>query len=195
LFPLANAISIQGMIFTVGAFIGPSAVVSFSCYRTISRTVTQGLAVVNKSYWPEFSENYGRKNFSNLAKLFKDCSKLNILLGICSAILLLVFGKFIIATWSRGLVSFDLVFFSVMTVGVAVTGFWQAHWVYLMAINKHSRVSVVFMGLSLFMLLISIPLLLLLGVTGAGIAIVAFELSMAVSIRGETKKYLRLSEG
>lgn len=192
LFPLANAISIQGLIFTVGAFIGPSAVVTFSCYRTISRTVTQGLAVVNKSYWPEFSENYGRQNFTNLTKLFNDCAKLNVLFGICFAVLLLIFGEFIIRTWSRGLVSFDLVFFSVMTAGVVVTGFWQAHWVYLMAINRHSRVSVAFMILSLFMLLISIPLLLLLGVTGAAVAIVIFELSMAISMRSETKKHLRL---
>ena len=68
-FPLANALSFQGVTLLVGVLLGPLAVAAFSTYRTLARTAVQVTAMFSHSLWPEFSRLFGQGSLAELRQL------------------------------------------------------------------------------------------------------------------------------
>lgn len=189
LFPIANAISIQGLIVVVGYLLNPTAVVLFSTYRTITRTVTQLLAMINKSYWSEISEAYGKSDNTHLIKLTSDCRKLSIITGIVLTLTLSVTGRYLVEFWTNGKVPFDVTLFLPMISAVLVTGFWQSDWVFLMATNNHQRISILFLWTAVLTTVLAGLLVNFTGLIGAILMTIAFEIVILFFARSEARRH------
>lgn len=183
LFPISNAISIQGVLPIINSVAGPSSVVVFSCTRTLVRVVTQMLTIVNRAYWPEFSKKYGEKDFTGLKKLEKSAFKKNILVAIIGGGVLIVFGEVIFKIWLRGEVDFRVGLMFLMAGSTLVTAFWQAKWVLLMATNKHSFFAVMnLFAAAIFGVCVYI-FMKIEGLNGVAVAMIAYEFLLLFFVR------------
>lgn len=140
-FPLANAINLQGTVLFIGYFFGSQYVSIFGAYRTLCRSVVQMFSLINKSYWPEFSELYGKKAFDKLSVCLKKSVFVNVSLSAIASIAMLFLGEKIINTWTHSKIEYDFYLLMPLVVSVLLTGFWQVKWVFLMAINKHQHIA------------------------------------------------------
>lgn len=190
LFPLSNVALLQGTLLMVSSLLGSSAVAIFSCYRTLTRSSTQLIAVINKSYWSEFTDSYGKKDGNRLSQLLGQCKGLNVMAGAAVAVLLILFGGDIISAWTSGQVVMIYEVYFLMVVGVALTGFWQANWVFLMALNLHQRISIKFFWVSLLTVACAFFAIKEFGLVGAAAAPLLFEVLMIFIARNETRQVL-----
>ena len=83
-FPLANAISFQGLTLLVGAFFGPVSVALFNTYRTIARIAVQITAIFSHALWPEFSRLFG----ANAAVAIRQLYQSSVIIGALQACIL-----------------------------------------------------------------------------------------------------------
>lgn len=179
-FPLANALSFQGVTLLVGATLGPVAVAVFSTYRTLARTAVQVTAMFSHSLWPEFSRLFGQRSFSELQQLARRSAWLSAaqVLLLCGALFAL--APWILRTWTHGQIPFDGVVFGILMAYAAASGLWHVPRVLLMSTNRHG-------GLAVWAVLtgaLCVALTAWLGqrmeLEGVGIAMLASELLIAI---------------
>lgn len=136
-FPLANALSFQGVTLLVGAMFGPVAVALFNTYRTIARVAVQVTAVFSFALWPEFSRLFGLSATAELSRLFRRSAMLGTAQAISLSLLLYFFAPWILRTWTHGAIDFSPTLMLLMLVYAAIGGIWHVPRVLLMAINQH----------------------------------------------------------
>lgn len=144
-YPLSNAVLIQGVTLVIGAVLGPAAVAIYNTYRTLTRLVTQALTLVNRTFWPHFSELQGTGSHAAVQRLLRQASLINLSIGVLAAGGCLLLGEWFLAVWAKGKIPFDFALLVCLTAGVLVTSAWQSRWVFLMAINSHSRFSLMYL--------------------------------------------------
>ncbi len=142
LFPVANAISIQGMILVVGYLFGPAFVVVFSTYRTITRILVQAVTIIGRSLWPEISRSYGEKDINTVILLYRKGTFISIILAASLCIFLIFFGEYFLQLWTTGKVSYEKNLFHLFLLMTMITSFWQMGVVVLSATNSHMRLSI-----------------------------------------------------
>lgn len=194
LFPISNLIILQGSLGILGYFSSPAIVAIASTYRTLTRSITQLIALVNKSFWPEFSEAFGRKDLKTIAIRFATCRNMNIAIAAISCIFLLFFGQYIFEKWTHNSIEFDRPLFLTFLFGIFLTSFWQADWVLAMSTNLHHQLSVTFF----IGAIVSFGALTLLLASGAdpltsigGFAILS-ELTILAACKASSRKILRM---
>jgi O-antigen/teichoic acid export membrane protein len=183
LYPLSNAVLIQGSSLVIGAVLGPAAVAVYNTYRTLTRVATQALTLVNRTFWPHFSELQGSGNTRGARSLLRQAALVNLMIGGASAGACLLAGEWLVNLLSRGKLPFDFALLACLAAGVLVTSLWQAAWVFLMAANAHARFSIIY--------LMSAPVLVLVtwictqhfGLLGAAVVLLVHELFVAVVLR------------
>src|ERR1700693_3060335 len=105
--PLGTAVSIQGFMLVIGMVLGPIAVIAFSTARTLTRV---GVLMINSlagGIWPEFSSAFGAGNLSLARKLHRHAYQASLILAICCAAFLWVFGPPFYHVWVRRSVALD----------------------------------------------------------------------------------------
>lgn len=141
LFPVANAINIQGMIIVVGYLFGPAFVVVFSTYRTITRILVQAVTIIGRSLWPEISRSYGEKDIDKVFMLYRRGTFVSIILAASLCIFLSFFGEYFLQLWTTGKVPYEKNIFELFLLMTMVTSFWQMGVVVLSATNSHMMLS------------------------------------------------------
>jgi O-antigen/teichoic acid export membrane protein len=140
-FPLANALTFQGITLTVGHFYGARVVAIFNAHRTLSRLLVQAISVLGLSVWTEFARLFGQDDRAGLRRLFRNASGLAILGSAVMGAALFVTAPFIIRWWSRGAISFNSSLLALLLVSAVLNGFWFVPRVLLMSINAHVKLS------------------------------------------------------
>ena len=176
-FPVANLITIQGILLVIGSVLGPVAVVVFSTARTISRTANQVLQLINGSIWPEMSSAFGSRNLVLARKLHAASCQLSIFLCLCVSLLVSVFGNMLWKTWTVGKVVTDPVLLNIMLLQLLLSSLWYSSAVIHLSINKHqglARITLATSSLSLLIawLLMRVPSI---GLRGAAAAMVVAD--------------------
>jgi O-antigen/teichoic acid export membrane protein len=166
--PFANSLNLQGILIVIGTIPGPTAVVTFSTCRTISRSANQVMQLVNNSVWPEVSAAFGAGNMNLAKKLHRRACQLSIFLCLCVTLVVAVFGRYIWKVWTIGKVPTDSVLLYIMLAQLLVSSFWYTSSVIPISINKHqtmARVLVIssFLGLLIAAVLMKVPVLQLRG--------------------------------
>ncbi len=180
-FPLANALSFQGLTLLVGVLFGPITVALFNTYRTIARVAVQVTAIFSHALWPEFSRLFGEKATAAIHQMFRRSA----LLGAAQAFLLsaILYGAapFLLRIWTNNSIEFVPSLMLLMLLYAAVAGVWHVPRVLLMATNQH-------VGLAYWALaagVISIALAWLLGgalhLNGVVLAMLLSELFVAIA--------------
>ena len=166
--PFANVLSLQGILFVVGHVLGPIAVVTYSTARTVSRSASQVMQLVNNSVWPEISAAFGEGNLNLARRLHSRACQISIFLCLSMAIFIALVGRFVWKAWTIGKVPTDPIlsgYYAAPTCGFFVL---VHHSVVPISINKHhkmARVLVISSSLSLVFswILMRIPYLQLKG--------------------------------
>jgi len=136
-FPLANALSFQGVTLLVGVVFGPVAVAMFNTYRTIARVAVQITAVFSYALWPEFSRLFGQGANVSLNKLFRRSAVLGAAQSFFLSLILYYLSTWLLKIWTHGAIEFVPSLMLLMLLYAAVGGAWHIPRVFLMATNQH----------------------------------------------------------
>ena len=136
-FPLANALSFQGVTLLVGALFGPIAVALFNTYRTIARVAVQVTAILSHALWPEFSRLFGQGGSATLERLYRRTSLLGVAQSLFLSLVIYFVSPWLLRVWTHGAIEFVPSTMLLMLLYAAVGGIWHIPRVLLMATNQH----------------------------------------------------------
>ncbi|WP_158558927.1 lipopolysaccharide biosynthesis protein [Rhodoferax lacus] len=137
-FPLANALSFQGVTLLVAALFGPASVAVFATYRTLCRVAVQATAIFSHALWPEFSRLYGQGDTSSLQQMFRRSALLGCAQALLLSALLYFLAPWMLQLWTHDAIAFMPIPMALMLVYAAVGGSWHVPRVLLMATNQHA---------------------------------------------------------
>jgi O-antigen/teichoic acid export membrane protein len=179
-FPIANALSFQGMTLLVGALFGPAAVAIFNTYRTIARLAVQVTAIFSHALWPEFSRLFGHGGVAAVQSIYQRSAILGLAQSVCLSVVLYFMSPFLLKFWTHGAIIFVPQLMMFMLLYAAVGGVWHIPRVFLMATNQHTDLAY----WSLAAGIISVGLTWLVGnsydLQGAAIAMLVSEIFIAL---------------
>ena len=136
-FPLANALSFQGVTLLVGAFFGPAAVALFNTYRTIAMVAVQVTAIFSHALWPEFSGLFGQGAMFDLSGLYRRSAWLSAAQAFVFSLVLYFLAPWLLRIWTHGTIEFIPSLMLLMLLYAAIAGIWHMPRVLLMATNQH----------------------------------------------------------
>jgi O-antigen/teichoic acid export membrane protein len=137
-FPLANALSFQGITLLVAALLGPASVAVFSTYRTLCRVAVQATGVFSHALWPEFSSLFGQGNLSALQTIYRKSALWGFVQALLLSALLYLLAPWLLQLWTHGAIGFLPVPMVCMLLYAALGGSWHIPRVLLMATNQHA---------------------------------------------------------
>jgi len=136
-FPLANALSFQGMTLLAGVLTGASTVAIFNTYRTIARVAVQLTAMFSHALWPEFARLYGQGGARAVEALFHRSALLGAVQSGALSLLLYFVSPWLLQVWTHGRIEFDRGLMVWLLAYAAVGGVWHVPRILLMATNQH----------------------------------------------------------
>lgn len=137
LFPLANAISFQGITLLVGQQFGPATVALFNTYRTVARVAVQITGTFGHALWAEFSRLFGQGGAQGVARIYRRSAWLGMGLSFALSTVLYLVGPLLLDTWTHGVIPFEPWLMAWLLAYAAVCGSWHVPRVLLMATNQH----------------------------------------------------------
>ena len=183
LFPISNAITVQGTIQLISYLLGPAAVVVFAAHRTITNVAVQVFDCVNQTFWPELSRSLGAGNMSLSRALHRNACRLSVWLSIGMSISLAFFAPLILDVWTGGRVRALPLLFAVLLLGCITRAVWFTSSVVPTAMNRHDRFAWILLTTSTVALLIlGIPLTYRIGLVGTGISLVSIDVVLAIVV-------------
>jgi O-antigen/teichoic acid export membrane protein len=141
LFPLANAISFQGITLLVGQQFGPAVVTLFNTYRTIARVAVQVTATFGHALWAEFSRLFGLGGATAVRAVYQRSMWMGVLLSLGLSGMLCLAGPHLLRVWTHGAVGFDAGLMGLLLAYAAICGSWHVPRVLLMATNQHMNLA------------------------------------------------------
>ena len=179
-FPLANALSFQGLTLLVGAIFGPIAVALFNTYRTIARVAVQVTAIFSHSLWPELSRLFGQGAMAAVSHLFLRSAWLGAAQSIFLSLALYFLSPWLLRIWTHGTIEFYPSLMLLMLLYAAVGGVWHIPRVLLMATNQHVSLAYWSIVASMFSVGSAWILGSALQLNGVGAAMLISELFIAI---------------
>lgn len=173
--PIAQAVFLQGTVAVVGLAAGAAAVPAFTAVRTFSRLGVQLTMSVNHAILPEFTIASAALDHARRARLA--------LLSIASSAVILlpmffvvVFaGPLIIRLWTHGAIHAPYLLIVAMACTMLINGIWSPISNLIFALNQHAQYSYYYLIASLGSVLLSYPLVKLIGSAGAGISLMVLD--------------------
>ena len=149
LFPLSNALSLQGITLLVGYFFGASSVVVFNFYRTVSRVIVQITGIYSHALMPVFSKMKGDSEFIELIKCYKYSFRTGIVSTSWIFIILLIISPYLIKIWVGGKIEDDFVLYLIMMFSAFSASLWHVPRVFLISIGEFDGLAKFYFALSL----------------------------------------------
>jgi len=140
-FPLANALSFQGVTLLVGVLFGPTLVAVFNTYRTIARISVQMTAMFSFSLWPEFSRLFGHGGMEAVESIFRRSAVFGFFQAIGLSVVVYFISPWLLDIWTHGHIRFISDLMLLMLIYAAIGGAWHVPRGLLMAVNQPARVA------------------------------------------------------
>lgn len=180
-FPLANALSFQGLTLLVGGVFGPVVVALFNTYRTIARIAVQVTAIFSHALWPEFSSLFGQGASSALALFYRRSFWLSTAQALLLSLILYFISPGILRVWTHGAINFDSSLMLLMLLYAAIGGVWHVPRVMLMATNQHVGLAYWALAAGGLSILLAWVLSAVLQLNGTVLAMLISELFIAIA--------------
>jgi O-antigen/teichoic acid export membrane protein len=178
-FPLANALTFQGVTLLVGLVAGTASVALFNAYRTIARVAVQATAMFSHALWPEFARLFGQAGMDAVFPLFRRSALLSAAQSIALSLVLYFISPWLLRIWTHGRIEFVPSVMAWLLAYVAVSGIWHVPRILLLSTNQHIGLA----GWSLAASVLAVALAWLLGtlwqINGVGAAMVISETFIA----------------
>jgi O-antigen/teichoic acid export membrane protein len=136
-FPIANALSFQGVTLIVGVLAGTAAVTLFTAYRTLARVTVQVTGLFSHALWPEFSRLFGQQGMTAVHPLFRRAALIGAAQSIALSLVLFFISPFLLRIWTHGRIGFEPGLMALILTYAAVSGIWHVPRTLLMATNQH----------------------------------------------------------
>lgn len=140
-FPLANALSLQGFTLLIGAMFGAASVAIFNTYRTLARVTVQATSVLSHAVGPEMSRLYGSDRIDALARLFRRSHGLSMALVLLLGLLVGLVAPMLLEWWTHGRIPYDRGLLWAMLAYAAISGVAHVPRILLMSINRHGTLA------------------------------------------------------
>jgi len=140
-FPLANALSFQGVTLLVGVLFGPALVAIFNTYRTIARISVQMTAMFSFAVWPEFSRLFGKGGMPAVESLFRRSAIFGVFQAVGLSILIYFLSPWLLNFWTHGHIKFIPDLMLLMLIYAAIGGVWHLPRGLLMATNQPMKIA------------------------------------------------------
>ena len=190
-FPLANALSFQGMTLLVGHLFGPVAVALFNAYRTIARTAVQLTSMFSFALWAEFSRLFGVGGAPAVQHLYRRSAALGAALPLAVSPLLYFAAPWLLLWWTNGAIEFRPGLMLLMVAYATVGGMWHVPRVLMMAVNAHARLAIWALVTAALVLLLAAAVGPSMGLSGMAAATLVGELTIAVACVHMVHRFLR----
>jgi O-antigen/teichoic acid export membrane protein len=138
-FPLGNALSLQGVLLTIGFFLSPATVTAYATSRTLARFGVSTLGAINHVFMFEYAVRI--RNPHSLVRLGILHLAIEGLGSIFFFGILWLFGERIYAMWLGGRVIFEPTVFLSVVFQSGLEAIWAACITPLIAWNKHAGVA------------------------------------------------------
>lgn len=147
-----NFVILQGFTILVNKFFGAGTLVTFNTTRTMCNFIKTFLNSIQNSIAPEYSIAYGEKNIVRMRALHRKGLRTTLILTFALILFLLAFGPFIYHIWTAGQVQFNYPIMSSLLLVLFFDVLWNTSAVSLTATNNHTRIGIMYMVLSCFIL-------------------------------------------
>ncbi len=180
--PVAQAVFLQGTIVVIGLAASPAAVPAFTAVRTLTRTGVQFATMINHAIMPEMAGAVALDDLRLQARIVAITLQASALMVLPLACGILVLGRWFVGVWTHGAIEPSEALIVVMTFVMMLQGFWVPLSNLLLAANRHSSYSYVFLATSLFFTTLSYPTTLWLGSVGAGLTLLCMDAVMTCHV-------------
>lgn len=189
--PFGTAVSLQGLLMVVGFVLGPIAVTAFSTARTLTRVGILMINSVASGMCPEFSSAFGAGNLSLARRLHRCAYQASLIIAVCCAAFLWLFGPKIYHLWVRKSVDLDLSSFHVLLLVTIANSLWYVSATVQMSANRHSRIAMVYLAAAVASCVLGYGLTQELGLFGAAIALLVIDISMCAFVLRASLKQMQ----
>lgn len=180
--PVWQCIYFQGTTFVVRLTLGPEAVAAFNTIRTACRSVSQIFNVVNGSIFPELQYEYGQGNMKTVHRLFRFSVLSSIFVGVIGVIFLSFFGLDIYNWWTQSQLSVSNEVWNTFVVSILFNAVWWTAMVVYPVTNQPYHFAVASITTASLSVVISYILSIYIGLWGAALGTMVFELVMMLFV-------------
>ena len=158
MFPVSNALSLQGVTILTGEILGPSTVAIFNTYRTISRVTVQANAIWSHALWAEFSRIFGSGDIGATRSIYRKSFFIGVIISIFLCFFMYIFSPYILSIWTNKKIIFNQELMVFMLLYAVIASIAHVPRTFLLATNQHSNLAnwtlvsaVLVIGLSLIL--------------------------------------------
>ena len=192
-FPAWQAIFLQGTTFVVRIVLGPAAVAVFNTVRMLVNSVHQLIDIIKNSVFPELQFELGIGNIEKAQNLFVNTIRISILLSSFVVMFLAFFGIPLYNIWTHKMLSPPIVMWYLFLFALLIkSGWWVTEMVY-QAQNKPYQLGIPALCVALISVAFSYFTCLWLGLTGAVLGSVVFDIIMLLYILPTSFKLMGMS--
>ena len=191
--PVWQCIYFQGSTVVVRLTLGPEAVAAFNTIRTACRSVSQIFNVVNGSIFPELQYEYGQGNMNTVHRLFRMSVLSSIFVGIIGVIFLSLFGLEIYNWWTQSRLSVTTDVWNTFVVSILFNAVWWTAMVAYPVTNQPYHFALASITTACLSVVICYILSIYLGLWGASLGIMLFELVMMLYVLPDSCRLLDMN--
>lgn len=180
--PVWQCIYFQGTTFVVRLTLGPEAVAAFNTIRTACRSVSQIFSMVNGSIFPELQYEYGQGNMNTVHRLFRVSLLSSIMVGLIGTIFLSFFGLSVYNMWTQSQLSVSSEVWNTFVVSILFNAVWWTAMVAYPVTNKPYHFALASITTACLSVVVSYILSIYLGLWGAALGTMLFELVMMLYV-------------
>lgn len=159
LFPLANAIILQGPVIIISTVLGGVAVAVFATTRTLVNFIRQIMGSLTNALWPDLTRMEARQEFLRLRVMHRVLVSGSTALCLGAAAALWYEGPEIIAVWTRGKLPPDPLLLRILLLMAVLQIPWLTSATFTAAANHHHKIARLLLASAV------------LGVTGAAVLV------------------------
>lgn len=192
-FPLGNAFLFQGSILIVQSMLGPVAVALFSTVRTMVRTISQGMELINQTVWPELSHLFGLGEKTKVIRLHRTAVIMAMIIASVGVMGLAILGPLLYRFWVGNSIELPDHLLYLFLISIPLNALWVTSSVVHLASNQHEGLAKRFLIASFVSLVSCICLSYLQGIEGAVIStltadiiLIPYVLDKSLKITGDT---------
>jgi len=193
LFPLAQALVLQGSLLVVGKLFGTVLVTAFSTHRTLTRMISQVVQLGSRPLQAEAGLLQDEKHQAELQKLVVSISRLTFWGSIVLGAGLMLLGPWFFGVWTHGAVVFMPELFLLLILATVFEGQWRVAAAPRLGSNRHrplvwSYLTVALAGLAA--MAFAGPVL---GLIGIGVIVAGMDAAMLAVTLAANRSILGLS--
>jgi O-antigen/teichoic acid export membrane protein len=187
--PIAQALSLQGVVAVVAAAAGPAAVPVLTTVRTLVRSALQAVLVISNAIMPEFSVAEATARRERKERLTALSLATSFVLLIPAAVVLVLVGPRFVQLWTGGDIVPEPRFIAAMAADMVLYGTWLPLSNLLLAINRHESFSWLYLAATTAAVAAAYPVVERFGLIGAPAVLGAVNLLMLAWVTMQARRH------